>query len=67
MEREKRYHIVLDDYEHGLMLRALNDEKTKLLKDDKMTDAVDELIIKVGMAPKKRFKIIYKEKYDETR
>lgn len=67
MDKEKRYHLVLDEYEHGLMLRSLNDEKTKLMREDRMTDAIDELIIKVGMAPNKRIKIIYKDKNDEAR
>lgn len=28
MEKEKLYHIALDDYEHGVVIRSLNDEKT---------------------------------------
>ena len=27
MEKEKLYHIALDDYEHGVVIRSLNDEK----------------------------------------
>ena len=26
MEKEKLYHIALDDYEHGVVIRSLNDE-----------------------------------------
>ena len=58
MRKEERYHIALDDYEHGVMIRALNDTKTDLMKECKSTDAVDDLIIKVGYAPKKKFKVI---------
>ena len=25
MEKEKLYHIALDDYEHGVVIRSLND------------------------------------------
>ena len=25
--KEERYHIALDDYEHGVVIRALNDTK----------------------------------------
>ena len=27
--KEERYHIALDDYEHGVVIRALNDSKTE--------------------------------------
>lgn len=55
--KEERYHIALDDYEHGVVIRALNDTKTELMNEGKSTDAVDDLIIKVGYAPKKKFKV----------
>ena len=56
--KEERYHIALDDYEHGVVIRALNDTKTDLMNEGKSTDAVDDLIIKVGYDPKKKFKVI---------
>ena len=28
--KEERYHIALDDYEHGVVIRALNDTKTEV-------------------------------------
>lgn len=56
--KEERYHIALDDYEHGVVIRALNATKTDLMNEGKFTDAVDDLIIKVGYAPKKKFKVI---------
>ena len=46
--KEERYHIALDDYEHGVVIRALNGTKTELMNEGKSTDAVDDLIIKVG-------------------
>lgn len=30
MEREKLYHIALDDYEHGIIIRTLNDKRQTL-------------------------------------
>ena len=62
MAKEEMYHIALDDYEHGIIIRSLNDEKTDLMNEGKSTDAVDDLIIKVGTAPKKKFKVIEKER-----
>lgn len=65
MEREKLYHIALDDYEHGIIIRTLNDKKTDLMNEGKSTDAIDDLIVKVGTAPQKKFKVV-KER-DEAR
>ena len=67
MAKEEMYHIALDDYEHGIIIRSLNDEKTDLMNEGKSTDAVDDLIIKVGTAPKKKFKVIEKERSCESR
>ena len=65
MEREKLYHVALDDYEHGIIIHTLNDKKTDLMNEGKSTDAIDDLIVKVGTAPQKKFKVI-KER-DEAR
>ncbi len=40
MAKEEMYHIALDDYEHGIIIRSLNDEKTDLMNEGKSTDAV---------------------------
>ena len=67
MEKEKLYHIALDDYEHGVVIRSLNDEKTKLMEEGKCADAVDDLLVKVGNAPLKKFKVIERKRSDEAR
>ena len=67
MAKEELYHIALDDYEHGIVIRSLNDEKTDLMNEGKSTDAVDDLNIKVGTAPKKKFKVIEKERSGDAR
>ncbi|WP_431833745.1 thioester domain-containing protein [Dorea longicatena] len=54
-------------YRGGIIIRSLNDEKTDLMNEGKSTDAVDDLIIKVGTAPKKKFKVIEKERSCESR
>ena len=51
MEKEKLYHIALDDYEHGVVIRSLN----------------DDLLVKVGNAPLKKFKVIERKRSDEAR
>lgn len=65
--KEKFYHIALDDYEHGVVIRSLNDEKTKLMEEGKSADAVDDLLVKVGNAPLKKFKVIERKRSDEAR
>lgn len=67
MVKEKLYHIALDDYEHGIVIRSLNDEKTDLMQQGKSTDAVDDLLIKVGNAPQKKFKVVERKCSNEER
>lgn len=59
--KEEKYYVALDEYEHGVVIRSLNDEKTDLKKQGKSTDAVDDLIIKIGHAPTKKFKVVEKD------
>lgn len=61
MVKEEKYYVALDEYEHGVVIRSLNDEKTDLKKQGKSTDAVDDLIIKIGHAPTKKFKVVEKD------
>lgn len=59
--KENLYYVVLDDCEHGVVIRSLNDKKTALKQAGKSTDAVDDLIIKFGYAPKRKFRINAKD------
>lgn len=59
--KDEQYFVALDDYEHGVVIRSLNDKKTELKNEGKSTDAVDDLIIKIGHAPKKKFKVVEKK------
>lgn len=63
--REEKYQVILDDNEHSIMLRCLNDKRTELIKQGKYTDAVDDLLVKVGTAHKKKVKL--KDLGSETR
>lgn len=56
--KEERYYLALDEDEQSILIRALNDEKTVLIRQGKAVDAVDELIVKVGKAPLKKFKVV---------
>ena len=66
--RERQHFVALDEYEHGIVIDTLNEKRNDLRSEGKSTDAVDELIVKVGHAPQKKFKVIEKEKRrDEAR
>ena len=56
----KKYYIVFDEYERGIIINALNDKRNALIKEGRYTDAVDEVLLKVINARQKRFKIIKK-------
>ena len=57
----KKYYIVFDEYERGIIINALNDKRNALIKEGRYTDAVDEVLLKVINAKRKRFKIRYTE------
>lgn len=59
--RDKKYYIVLDDFERRVIVNCLNEMRNKIIADGKYTDAVDEVLLKIIGAKQKKFKIIYKE------
>ena len=56
--KSERYFVALDRYEMGMVLKALVELKNEMLAEDRDTDCVDELIIKVGEAPTKKFRVL---------
>lgn len=60
---EQRKVLVIDDYEQGILINALNDMRNDLKAEDKSTDAVDDLIIKTAEAKNKRFRVAEEELY----
>ena len=50
---QRQYVVKLDDYDQSIMIRALNDLRSTLIKEERPTDAVDELMVKVYGAKKK--------------
>ena len=59
--RDKKYYIVLDDFERRVIVNCLNEMRNKIIADGKYTYAVDEVLLKIIGAKQKKFKIIYKE------
>lgn len=63
MKEGKRV-LTLDAYEHGVMVNALNELRNDLIKEERPTDTVDELLLKTIDAPTKKQK---RRNHDETR
>ncbi|MDL2289583.1 hypothetical protein LJB83_02335 [Clostridia bacterium OttesenSCG-928-F22] len=61
MKEEKRV-LELDKYEYGVVFHSLNDMRNDLIKEERPTDAVDDVLMKVIDAPTKKEK-----KRDESR
>ena len=55
--RNQKYYKEIDESERRIILNALNALRNKLLAQDRYTDAVDDVLIKVVNAPIKKFKI----------
>jgi len=56
MTMEKKYILKFDDFEHRVLVNALNSMRNKLIQEGQYDDALERLILKVIDAPvKKRF------------
>ena len=55
MSEEKRV-LLLDDFEQRLVVNGLTEFRNDLLREEKPTEEVDDLILKVIDAPTKREK-----------
>ena len=62
---EQKKVLVLDEYEQGILINALNGMRNDLKAEDKNTDAVDDLIIKTAEAKSKRFRVAEEDVYRE--
>lgn len=56
MEKTEKRVLTLDRYEHGVVVNALNEMRNDLLEEERPTDIVDEVLLKVIDAPTKKEK-----------
>ena len=56
MEKTEKRVLTLDRYEHGVVINALNEMRNGLLEEERPTDIVDEVLLKVLDAPPKKEK-----------
>ena len=52
-----KYYIYLTEEEHGVVIESLITWKNDLHRQGRYTDAIDDLLLKVFDAPKKRVKV----------
>jgi hypothetical protein len=55
--KEEKVVLKLDSYEEGAVITALNDLRNKELENQEPTDFVDDLLLKVLHAPKRKVKV----------
>lgn len=58
---KEKYYIVLEEYERRMIINSLNELRNCLIADGRYTEAVDEILLKIINAKKKKFKVICKE------
>ena len=54
---ERKLILEMDSYDRNILLNALNNMRTKQIKDGLPTDPIDELMVKLYEAKQKRFLI----------
>ena len=52
---KKKHYLYLNKAEHSILVKSLVELKNKLIQQNRFTDCVDGLLIKVLAAPVKRF------------
>ena len=54
MSRTEKHIVTLDCCEHGVVIHALNDLRTRLIQSERPTDVVDDILLKTIDAPVKK-------------
>ena len=55
--REQKYHIYLTEQERSEVIKSLIDLKNTLIRQGKYTDAVDDVLVKLTGAKRKKLKV----------
>lgn len=53
----QKYYIAINEYERRIIINSLNNLRNHLLSEGRYTDCVDELLVKVVYAKRKKVKI----------
>lgn len=63
---EKRV-VILNKYEYGLIINALNELCTKLIRENKSTEIVNELLLRLLNIPVKKRTLFQRERVNNER
>lgn len=63
---EKRV-VILNKYEYGLIINALNELRTKLIRENKSTEIVNELLLRLLNIPVKKRTPFQRERVSNER
>ena len=58
---KQKYYLALNEQERRFVIESLNQLRNSLIANGRYTDAVDEILLKIIGAKRKKFKEIYKE------
>ncbi len=58
---KQKYHLAMDDAERQLLIGSLNDLRSRIFTEGRYTDTVDEVLLKIIGAKRKKFKVVYTE------
>ena len=54
MEKQEKVVLTLDSYEHGIMIRALNELRNDMLEEQRDPGPVEDVLLKTIDAPRRR-------------
>lgn len=52
---EEKYNIIVNEDEQCIMINIINDFRNRMIEENKITDDVDQLLLKVAKANKRKF------------
>ena len=55
--KDVKHKVTLDDFEHRLLVGCVNAARTMFLEQNKPTEDIDELLIKIIEAPSKKVSV----------
>ena len=64
---EEQRVMVVDKYEFGLIINALNEFRSKLIRENKSTEVVNELLLKLLNIPIRKKSIFHRAKVSYVR
>ena len=55
--RDVEHKILLDDFEHRILIACVNMPRSEFIKQNKPTEDVDDLLVKIIKAPSKKVSV----------